>query len=93
MSVNATSLLLEWLPPSLDQQNGIIVQYAITLTDVLTNTSKLIMTNNSSEYVITKLHPFYEYEIQVAATTIKTGPLSDLVSIQMPESGIVKIIL
>lgn len=88
--VNATALVLKWLPPPLDQQNGIIVEYMITLTDVLTNTSKLILTSsNISEYVVTELHPFYQYEMQVAATTIQTGPLSDLVSIQMPESGIV----
>ena len=86
--VNATALLLEWLPPPLEQQNGIIVEYTISLTDVLTNTSKLLLTNSTSEYVVTELHPFYQYEIQIAATTIQTGPLSDLVSIQMPESGI-----
>ena len=86
--VNATALLLEWFPPRLEQQNGIIVEYTIILTDVLANTSKLLLTNSTNKYVVTDLHPFYQYEIQVAATTIQTGPLSDLVSIQMPESGI-----
>ena len=87
-SVNATTLLLRWLPPSQEEQNGIIVEYAITLTELSTNTSvDFVSTSNSTETVINDLHPYYRYSVRVAAATILSGPLGDAVTIQMPESG------
>ena len=87
-SVNATTLLLKWLPPSQEEQNGIIVEYAITLTELSTNFSvDFVSISNSTETVINDLHPYYRYSVQVAAATILSGPLGDAVTIQMPESG------
>lgn len=87
-SVNATTLLLKWLPPSQEEQNGIIVEYAITLTELSTNTSvDFVSISNSTETVINDLHPYYRYSVRVAAATILSGPLGDAVTIQMPESG------
>ena len=86
--VNATALFLRWLPPAPEQQNGIIVQYTITVTELSTSTSiDIVSTSNKTDTVVSDLHPFYQYDIQVAAGTILTGPPSDFISIQMPESG------
>ena len=86
--VNATALFLRWLPPPPDQQNGIIVQYTIIVTELSTSTSiDIVSTSNKTYTVVGNLHPFYQYDIQVAAGTISTGPPSDSISIQMPESG------
>lgn len=36
---------------------------------------------------LTSLHPFYTYTIQISASTVSAGPLSDPVVVQMPADG------
>lgn len=37
--------------------------------------------------IIQDLHPFYLYQLRVAAVTVEPGPFSDLIDCTMPEDG------
>ena len=80
-AINSTAIIIGWELPAMDGQNGNITSYSLILTEVATNTST---THNQSgvhiELVIAYLHPYYEYECQIAAeTAIGRGPYGDTV--------------
>ena len=86
---NATgsrSLHLEWSPPPPDTHNGVIRSYTILLLEQDTGlTTRYEATNTSLS--IASLHPFYVYQCQVQAFTVRHGPLSEPVFITTWEEG------
>ena len=58
----------------MDQQNGIIRQYDITLTELETG-SLFSYVTASTNFTITLLHPDYNYQIEISAVTIGNGCL------------------
>ena len=70
----------------MDQQNGIIRQYDITLTELETG-SLFSYVTASTNFTITLLHPDYNYQIEISAVTIGNGPRSLPSTLQMPEDG------
>ena len=79
-------LLVSWQAPPRELQNGLIRSYTIQLLTVATGI--LTLRNSSSLNVTIKsLHPHYEYEISVAASTVGLGPYSTEITVIMPESG------
>ena len=70
----------------MDQQNGIIRQYDITLTELETG-SLFSYVTASTNFTITLLHPDYNYQIEISAVTIGNGPRSVPSTLQMPEDG------
>ena len=80
------TLSISWSHPEIHLQNGIIRIYRIIVTDVESDYVLEISVNDTST-VLSQLSPFHTYEIKIAAYTIDIGPYSNLVSIQMPESG------
>ena len=76
-SVNATALLVTWVAPSADLQNGIIIQYRINLTESETGVITYFTVLNILQTTLTDLHPYYNYQVTVAASiTIGLGPYS-----------------
>ena len=79
---NSTSLNISWMPPPLDDQNGIIRAY---------NVSYGLTTQSRDEYVsvsatelmivLTSLEIFTEYEVVVSPFTIAIGP-EEFVTVQ-----------
>ena len=85
-AVDSSSLYLSWSAPPVDQQNGIIRYYNITLMELETG-SIFSYTSTNTNFTITLLHPNYQYQFEISATTIATGPSSVPIILQMPEDG------
>ena len=82
-----TSILLTWQPVPPEQQNGVITQYTVTVYTLTTNESQQLVTTDTSIEVL-DLHPFYLYELIVAAeTTVGVGPYSQPVLQQIPAAS------
>ena len=85
-SVNSTSINTTWEPPLVPEQNGVIREYRINLTE--TNTGTVLHFNSPEPFqMFTELHPYYTYEIVVAAVTVAVGPYSIPVQITTPEDS------
>lgn len=85
-ATNATTLTLSWDPPHIEEQNGIIREYLINITEIETGETFLHSTPMTC-ITVTELHPFYSYESIVTAVTIGPGPYSSNFTIQMPQTG------
>lgn len=92
MTFNATiaspySALFTWEPPSLDEQNGIIIGYVINVTILETGENFLLYSNTTSLYV-DNLIPFRTFVCIVAAMTSSgIGPFSSTFSVTTPQDG------
>ena len=86
-AINSTALLASWMPPQRSQQNGIIRQYRINLTESETGVITYYTVQNSLQTTLTDLHPYYNYQVTVAAITIGLGPYSTEATVQLPEAG------
>lgn len=73
------------MPPTADH-NGIIRYFVIIITEINTG-SKFELTAEATSEVVSSLHPFYTYEVVVAAVTTDIGPFSDSIVFQLPEDG------
>ena len=85
-AIRPTAIRISWSPPPAKDQNGLIRQYQINITEVDTDTVTL-RTSVSTYIVLFELHPFYTYECIVGAVTVTEGPYSDLMTITTPEDG------
>ena len=80
------SLFISWQAPPLDMRNGEITFYAINVVEVATGT--LTLWNTSDHFLtVEPLHPYYEYQVSVAAATVGLGPYSPERIVRMPEAG------
>ena len=84
--VDSNSIFLSWSPPLPQNQNGIIREYIIKITEILSNnTFTKYSTNNS--ITINSLHPNYYYNLSVSAVTISSGPFSQPITFKTDESS------
>ena len=72
-SVTSTGFLLTWSSPPLEDHNGVIRNYSITLRELGTGNVVQLVSQTTSQ-VFDSLQPYYNYSIQVAAVTIAPGP-------------------
>ena len=85
-AVNPTTIELRWEPPPLADQNGAIRSYHINIS--ATETGLFFqLTSETTALDISDLHPYYTYNITVAAVTIGPGPYGVVFAITMPEDG------
>ena len=77
---------LTWSSPPLIDINGIIRNYVIRIRERETSRVWIFQATNS-HINITSLQPYHNYECEVAAHTIATGPYTDPVSVQTMEAG------
>ncbi len=88
LSLTSTSVQLFWNPPPVDQQNGIITDYYINMTEIETGVTVQLTVTGATTLLINTLHPYYVYNFFIsAATVVGRGPYSTLFSIQTPEDG------
>ena len=88
LSLNSTSVQLSWDPPPADQQNGIITDYYINMTEVETGVTVQLTVTSATTLLVSTLHPYYVYNFFIsAATVVGQGPYSTLFSVQTPEDG------
>lgn len=85
-AVDSTSIYVSWSPPLPEFQNGLIRRYLICITEAETwNTFNY--TTSQTSYLFHSLHPYYNYEIEVAAVTVASGPFSITLTIQTLPDG------
>ena len=85
-AVNSTAIQLQWEPPPLADQNGVVRSYLIYISVVETG-SVFQLNSETNALNISSLHPYYTYNITVAALTIAPGPYGVVLTIRMPEDG------
>ena len=85
-AINSTTLLISWMPPPFENQNGIIREYWVNITERETGVAYHLATA-ATTLTVSSLHPFYTYDCIIAAVTIAEGPYSVEVNITMPEDG------
>ena len=85
-AINSTTLMISWMPPPFEHQNGVIREYRVNITERETGMAYRLATA-ATTLTVSSLHPFYTYECITAAFTIAEGPYSAEVNITMPEDG------
>ena len=85
-SANSVSFSISWLPPPIEETNGIIREYSIILTELDTG-NEVDLRTNETEYFFADLHPYYTYRSSVAASTVGLGPYTDPLTVQLDEEG------
>ena len=87
-ALDSTSISLSWSPPLLENQNGIIRHYEVTLIALETEDIH-IQTSTALSITITSLHPYTTYNCTVAAETVETGPVTIGLLVQTLQAGTV----
>ena len=88
-SISPNNLSVTWRALPHAERNGEIRYYNITVLEVATASQSWYITlNSSTQWIIEDLHPYYSYQVSVAAATIGLGPFSHDVTVRMPEAGI-----
>ena len=86
--ISVNNLTVTWRAPPRDKRNGEIRYYNIAVLEVATGSQSWYITSDSSTHWIVKgLHPYYAYQVSVAAVTVGLGPFSHQVAVRMPEAG------
>ena len=86
IAVSSTVIMLTWSSPPLIDVNGIIRYYVVKIMEK--ETSLMWITEATDSHInITSLQPYHNYEFEVAAHTIATGPYTDPVTVQTMEAG------
>ena len=85
--VTSNSLTLTWNPPPIAQRNGNIRYYIISVLELNTGNNFTFRTHSHATLLITDLHPFYDYAINVVAVTVGTGPPSTVHRVTTLEDG------
>ena len=86
VNVSSTSFVLFWSPPPTNQQNGIIREYTVNLTELQTGNS-IVLNSTSTSVSVLSLHPYYTYKCVVSAYTVGSGPYSEVFTITTLEDG------
>lgn len=84
--VDSSTLLISWTPPEFALQNGLIRSYNLSIYETETTTRTHLPLEEVLSVSVSDLHPFYNYEVEIAAGTIGDGPFSSSVQVQLPES-------
>ena len=89
-ATDSTTVLISWMPPPFQHQNGVIREYQVNVTETETGIAYRLVTA-ATTLTVPSLHPFYTYDCIIAAVTIAEGPYSVEVNITMPEDGMFNI--
>ena len=85
-SVSSMGFLVAWDEPQLEHQNGIIDHYVISVIETETDNATLY-TSVSLTFTLQNLHPFYNYELSIAAFTVGMGPFSQAINVTTDQEG------
>lgn len=84
--IKSTSFIVKWSIPRRDETNGYIRYFLLNVTDRETSTRLSFSVYNVFKKV-EGLHPFYTYDVQIAAVTTAAGPFSELFTVRTKETG------
>lgn len=84
--VTSTSISLSWNPPLFKDQNGFIREYYIAVCIVQSEPCYGV-TSNDTSFTLVDLHPYYSYNLSIAAVTVGIGPLSESQHVTCLEEG------
>ena len=99
---SSSTITLSWEPPSLEEQNGLLVQYHVISmeTQILyldngildspmgENFNRTYDVSEGRTQLIDILHPSYNYTVRIAAATVVgIGPFSDPITVMTLEDG------
>lgn len=86
-ALSSRSAFLSWEPPPSEEQNGVIINYVINVTEAESGSVFQLFSSNTSLFVST-LQPYTTYNFLIAASTsVGVGPFSRLFTRQTPEDG------
>uniref|UniRef100_A0A158PQE6 Neogenin-like protein n=1 Tax=Brugia pahangi TaxID=6280 RepID=A0A158PQE6_BRUPA len=86
-AISTTSILVQWVPLSAEDRNGILTGYRIKYKTKLrgAKSNTLVIDGNNSSYTISGLEPGTQYMLRVAAINQNgSGPNSDWVHVDTP---------
>lgn len=86
--INSTTANISWEAPLLEEQNGEIVSYIIKIQEVETSINAEY-TSSNRWLVSAHFHPYYSYQVTVAAVTVGVGPFTLSFTFIMPEDGMI----
>ena len=89
-AASTTSVYVQWNLLPLIKQNGIIVNYSITLvpTAITANQPTVVVSTQNLNITIDNLVPHTNYSVTVVAfTRVGSGPPSIAVVVETPEDG------
>lgn len=82
------SIQLDWMPPSLSDQNGILTNYTILVMPLDTGISQIPITSVANTLIVQNLLPYTVYVCIVAANNaVGRGPFSSVLTVLTPETG------
>ena len=85
-TVTSTMVEISWDSLLSEDENGIVRNYLINVTEI--QTGNMFQTTSPDESaVLDNLHPAYEYTFRIAAYTIGSGPYSTVFTITTLEDG------
>ena len=85
-SVTSTTAAVAWSALSLEDKNGMVRYYLVNVTE--TNTGLQYQIQSTTQYItLNNLHPYYTYNVQIAAYTIGPGPYSNVAILTTAEDG------
>ena len=87
---SSSTIAIQWNPPDADKSNGVIRYYSIEIFNRESGDS-LTLTTPGTSYDVSNLHPYYNYNVSVAAVTVSQG-VQSTVDFQMAEDGRQKLI-
>ena len=89
LDITPYSLSISWNPPHPSQWNGVIRNYLVHVTPIvsLATTITYVTPSSSNSYTITGLSPYTFHQITVAAVTIAPGPNSTTMLIKTAEDS------
>ena len=87
--ITSTSFYLSWSEPPPADQNGLIRQYLVNITELDTGSVFSYIATNT-EFTAVFLHPYYYYTCSVSAVTVSAGPYSSSQTIRTEINGMCK---
>ncbi|KAL5499427.1 hypothetical protein EMCRGX_G010838 [Ephydatia muelleri] len=85
-SINSTSVLVAWGPPSLSAQNGVILFYVVLVSEPETR-AVLNFTVVSTSVMVGPLLPYYTYTCSIGVFTAGGGTFAEAITIQSSQGA------
>ena len=85
-SVDSRTVVIQWDAPSAEHHNGIIRRYIVNIT-ILETGDTWTDSFSGTTAIIGSLIPSFTYRFRVTAYTVAAGPYSTVITIKMPEDG------
>ena len=85
-NVSSRAVSLSWQPPPISTQNGIIQEYKMTVRETRTK-AEIYLKSQTPKMTVDNLHPYFEYQISVAAVTVDVGPYETITITTLQEGN------